>query len=220
MGEKVFQEHHINNTSCMLTMPQRRRYGKAKKSIIIAEIANYEYCQNLLRCIIQTGKKHAHTCKHTHADTHKNARTHKHTHSECYSVVLCQHCLEIQPPLWSCTAENPVFFKASFAKWNTRQEPQQVNSRSAQETAVGSGVKQQCLEMQKKAFQKRSLPVQEKCKLQLSRTDRLLSSTLWHPVALVKGNSTQSLSGVKCAPISFGATTTKDFNGWPHWLGQ
>lgn len=106
--------------------------------------------------------------------------TNRHTHRERESPILRSYgsTLEIQPSFWSCTAENPVFFKGSFAKWNTRQEPQQVDGRSAQETALGSGVRRQCLEVQHKAFQKHNLPVQEKCKLQLSRTDRWLSSTL------------------------------------------
>lgn len=178
----------------MLNMTQRGRCGKAKNSLL----------ERFSKLRIPSESV--------------TYNTNRHTPTESYSALLCRHCWEIQPLLWSCTAENPVFFKGSFAKWNTRQEPQQVDSRSAQETAPGSGVKRQRLEVQHKAFQEHNLPVQEKCKLRLSRTDWLPSSTLWHAVALVKGNSTQSLPDVKRAPISVGATNTKDFKDWPHWL--
>lgn len=152
-------------------------------------------------------------------NTNWHTRTHRHTQSpilRSYASTVWRSGLPSD--LAQLKIPFPIFFKGSFAKWNTRQEPQQVDSRSAQETALGSGVKHQCLEMQHKAFQEQNLPVQEKCKLQLSRTDRLLNRTLWHPVALVKGNSTQSLPDVKCAPISAGPTNTKDFKHWPHWL--
>lgn len=122
-----------------------------------------------------------------------HTRRHK-VHTHC--PVLC---LVIQPNLCSYTAENHIFFKG-FAKWNAGPEPQQVDSRSAQETALGSGVKWKCLEVHHKTVQQHSLPFQEKCKLQLSRSGQFMCGALWRPVAPIKGNS-QSVPDVRCAPF-------------------
>lgn len=133
--------------------------------------------------------------------------THTHTH---IPVLHCASTAWRSSQTSALTQLKITFFFKGFEKWNAGPGPQQVNCRSAQETAFGSGVKWKCLEVHHKAFQQHSLPVQEKCKLQLSRSSQILCSALWHPVAPVKGNSTQSLPDVICAPISAGATDTKD----------
>lgn len=171
----------------MLTVPQRCHYGEAKTFIRIGSKLW------ILVKEIQTGK-------------------HPHTHTVLFCIPPVPVFGDPASPLLLQSWKSR-FLQRLFSK--VRQKPQQVDSRSAQETALGSRVQQQCPEVQHKAFQEHNLPVQQKCKLQLSRTDRFPSSTLRHPVALVKGNSTQSRPDVKSAPTPAGAKNTKDFK---HWL--